>query len=77
MDWATHAAAVYACRHWHYSGCMPAGKTVKVGAWELGRFIGCVIFGRGANNNSTPTRTLHPSQFAALPVEARVGSVLR
>jgi hypothetical protein len=51
MDWATHAAAVYACRYWHYSGCMPAGKTVKVGAWELGRFIGCVIFGRGANNN--------------------------
>lgn len=50
MDWASHEAAEFACRHWHYSGCMPAGKTVKVGALESGRFIGVVIFGRGANN---------------------------
>jgi hypothetical protein len=32
VDWATHAAAKYACEHWHYSGCMPAGKLVKVEA---------------------------------------------
>lgn len=51
LDWATHAAADFACRHWHYSGCMPAGKTVKIGAWEAGRYIGAVIFGRGANNH--------------------------
>jgi len=51
VDWATHAAAKYACEHWHYSGCMPAGKLVKVGAWENGKFIGVVLFGRGANNN--------------------------
>jgi hypothetical protein len=49
LDWATHAAAEFACRHWHYSGCMPAGKTVKIGAWEAGRYIGAVIFGRGAS----------------------------
>jgi len=30
---------------------MPAGKLVKVGAWENGKFVGVVIFGRGANNN--------------------------
>jgi hypothetical protein len=30
---------------------MPAGKLVKVGAWEAGRYIGVVLFGRGANNN--------------------------
>lgn len=51
LDWATHAAADHACRNWHYSGCMPAGKTVKIGAWEGGRFVGAVIFGRGANNH--------------------------
>jgi hypothetical protein len=51
VDWATHAAAKYACEHWHYSGCMPAGKLVKVGAWEGDKFIGVVLFGRGANNN--------------------------
>jgi hypothetical protein len=50
IDWATHAAAKYACENWHYSGCLPAGKLVKVGAWENGKFIGVVLFGRGANN---------------------------
>ena len=51
VDWATHAAAKYACENWHYSGCLPVGKLVKVGAWENGRFIGVVLFGRGANHN--------------------------
>ena len=49
VDWATHAAAKYACEKWHYSGCMPVGKLVKVGAWESGKFIGVVLFGRGAS----------------------------
>lgn len=51
IDWATHESAKYAVENWHYSECLPAGKLVKVGAWESGKFIGCVIFGRGANNN--------------------------
>ena len=51
VDWATHAAAKYACENWHYSGCLPMGKLVKVGAWEDGKFIGVVIFGRGATPN--------------------------
>jgi hypothetical protein len=51
IDWATHEAAKYACENWHYSRCMPAGKLVKVGAWENGKFIGVVLFGRGANNH--------------------------
>lgn len=51
IDWATHAAAKYACENWHYSGCLPAGKLVNVGAWERGKFIGVVLFGRGATPN--------------------------
>jgi len=51
IDWATHDAAKYACENWHYSKCLPVGKLVKVGAWEDGKFIGVVIFGRGANKN--------------------------
>ena len=43
-----HAAAAYSMK-WHYSKCLPIGKLVKVGAWEDGRFIGCVLFGRGAS----------------------------
>jgi hypothetical protein len=51
IDWATHEAAKYACEHWHYSKCLPVGKLVKVGAWENDKFIGVVLFGRGANHN--------------------------
>jgi len=49
IDWATHEAAKYACTNWHYSKSMPVGKMVKVGAWEDGKFIGVVIFSRGAS----------------------------
>lgn len=48
LDWATHEAAKYACRNWHYSRSMPASKTVKIGVWESGMFIGCIIFSPGA-----------------------------
>lgn len=51
IDWATHKAAKFSVENWHYSGCMPAGKLVKIGVWEDQKFIGCVMFGRGANNN--------------------------
>ena len=51
IDWATHAAAKYACEKWHYSGCMPSSlqKRVAVGTWENGAFMGAVVFGHGAN----------------------------
>lgn len=48
-DWATHAAARYAVRHWHYSRSMPCGRSIKVGVWEGEKFIGAVIFARGAS----------------------------
>jgi hypothetical protein len=51
IDWATHEAAKYACFNWHYSKSIPAGKLVKVGAWENDIFIGVVIFARGATPN--------------------------
>ena len=51
IDWATHAAAKYACENWHYSQTVPVGKMVKIGAWEKGKFIGVVIFAWGMNRN--------------------------
>jgi len=51
LDWCSYEAAKYAVEHWHYSRCMPVGKLVKIGVWEAGQFIGCVLFGRGANNH--------------------------
>jgi hypothetical protein len=51
VDWCSFSAAKYACENWHYSQVIPVGKLVKVGVWENDKFIGAVIFGRGANNN--------------------------
>lgn len=48
IDWASFDAAKHACEHWHYSQCIPVGKLVKVGVWEDNKFIGVVLFGRGA-----------------------------
>lgn len=50
LDWATHKAAKYAVLNWHYSGKMPSGKSVKIGVWENGKFIGVVMFGLGAGH---------------------------
>ncbi|WP_459208945.1 Mom family adenine methylcarbamoylation protein [Bacillus haynesii] len=49
IAWATHKAAKFACENFHYSKCLLAGKLVKIGTWEDGKFIGVVIFSRGAN----------------------------
>jgi hypothetical protein len=50
LDWCSHAAAKYAVEHWHYSRAMPTPPLVRVGAWEDDRFIGCVLFSRGASD---------------------------
>ncbi|WP_183282326.1 Mom family adenine methylcarbamoylation protein [Cupriavidus alkaliphilus] len=49
LDWCTHEAAKYAVETWHYSHRMPMPPLVKVGVWERGKFIGCVLFARGAS----------------------------
>ena len=48
IDWATHAAAKYACEHWHYSKAIPVGKLIKIGVWENGQYIGVVLFSSGS-----------------------------
>jgi len=47
IDWATHEAAKYAVEHWHYSKTLPPPPLVYIGVWE-GKFIGCIVFSRGA-----------------------------
>ena len=51
IDWASHEAAKYACLNWHYSKSIPVPPLVKVNAWENDKFIGVVIFSRGASSN--------------------------
>lgn len=50
LDWGTYEAAKYAVEHWHYSRRMPASKSFKIGVWECGQFVGCLMFGMGAGN---------------------------
>jgi len=66
IDWCSHEAANYACKNWHYSGVIPVGKLVKVGVWENNEFIGCVLFGRGANNNMLKPFNLNQDQGCEL-----------
>ena len=49
LAFCDHKAAKYAVENWHYSQRLPVGTLVKIGVWEGGKFIGCVLFGRGAN----------------------------
>lgn len=51
IDWATHESCVYACKNYHYSKSVLVPPLVKIGAWEDGKFIGVVIFSRGASSN--------------------------
>ena len=51
IDWCTHQAARFAVENWHYSKRMPMPPFVRVGAWEDGKYIGCILFARGANMN--------------------------
>lgn len=51
LNFCTFQAAKYAVENWHYSQNMPNGKLFTLGVWEEGKFIGAIVFGRGANNN--------------------------
>lgn len=51
LDWCSQKAALYACKHWHYSRSLPPPPRVLIGVWEDERFIGVVTFSRGASQN--------------------------
>ena len=51
LDWATHQAAVAAITRWHYSHSLPPQPHVRVGVWEAGKFVGVVLFSRGASTD--------------------------
>jgi hypothetical protein len=51
LAFCDRTAANYSVRRWHYSRCLPAGRLVMIGVWEDGRFVGCIIFSRGANKD--------------------------
>ena len=66
IDWATHEAAAYACKNWHYSRSLPVGKLIKVGVWEDESFIGCILFSRGASPKLGHAYTLSQTELCEL-----------
>jgi len=66
IDWCTHEAAKYACRYWHYSKCLPSGKVVKIGVWENGIFIGCILYSRGSTPHIGGPYSLNQSEVCEL-----------
>lgn len=66
IDWCTHQAARFAVENWHYSKRMPMPPFVRVGAWEDAKYIGCVLFARGANQNLGKPYKLAQTECAEL-----------
>ena len=62
----SYQAAKYAVEHWHYSRSLSLPPCVCVGVWERGKFVGCVVFGRGSNNNGHRPYSLQPTEFCEL-----------
>lgn len=50
LDFCSRQAATFAVHAWHYSHSMPAGRLVCLGVWEFERFVGSLVFGRGASS---------------------------
>lgn len=51
IEWASHAAAAYSVKRWHYSRSLPPPPLVKFGVWENSKFLGVVVFAKGANRH--------------------------
>ena len=51
IDFCSHSTAKYACENWHYSKCTPHGSIVKFGVWEDDKFIGVILYSKGAAPN--------------------------
>lgn len=80
LAFCSHEAAKFACEHWHYSGCMPTAKTVKIGVWENGEYIGVVIYSCGASPQSHMPFSLKREQVCELTrvaLKAHMSSVSR
>ena len=66
LDWCTHKAASFACKHWHYTKRMPVNKTIKIGVWEDNKFIGCVVYGTSVSSNFQNKYNLERNEFCEL-----------
>ncbi len=66
LDWCSHEAAKYAVENWHYTAVLPPFPHVRIGVWENDRFIGCLLFSRGASNSIGKPYGLAQTEVAEL-----------
>lgn len=66
LDWCSYEAAKYAVEHWHYSQSMPTPPVIRIGVWENGAYVGCILFSRGANKNLGSFAGLDDTQVCEL-----------
>jgi hypothetical protein len=66
LDWCSYEAARFAVEKWHYSHSIPMGKVAKIGVWENDKFIGAIIYGRGANSEIGTPYGLEQTQICEL-----------
>ena len=64
LDWCSHEAAKYAVENWHYSKRMPMPPLLKIGVWEDGLFVGCIIYGTGAGQSTNGNKYGLPKRYA-------------
>lgn len=66
LAWVEWATIDYACRHWHYARQVPAGRLMGLGVWEGERFVGVIVFGRGATPSIGKPYGLEQGQICEL-----------
>jgi hypothetical protein len=67
VGFCSYEAAMFSVRAFHYSRTMPAGKMVRLGAWEGRRFVGvAAIFSRGNTPHIAKPFNLRQSQVCEL-----------
>ena len=66
VDWCSYEAAKYAVEHWHYSKSFRIFPRITIGVWEGNKFVGSIIFAKGANNNLGSPYGLEPLECCEL-----------
>ena len=66
LRFCTQQAANYACKTYHYSRSHPCSPRVQIGVWEGPRFVGAIIFSRGAAKSLGVRFGLEQDRFCEL-----------
>lgn len=59
-------AALYAVKNWHYSKSLPVSKLIRYGVFEDNKFIGVIIFSRGASPHLGTALSLDQTEICEL-----------